>query len=46
MEPDPSPIASIRAFLVRHPDKWRRHREESLRRAIVNAGMKGGQHGR
>jgi hypothetical protein len=39
-------IRSIRAFLARHPDKWRRHREESLRRAIVNAGRKGGPSGR
>jgi hypothetical protein len=37
---------AIRAFLVRHPDKWRRHREESLRRAIKNAGRKGGPRGR
>lgn len=46
MEHDRSQIAALRAFLARHPDQWRRHREESLRLAIVNAGRKGGPRGR
>jgi|688.fasta_scaffold266523_4 hypothetical protein len=46
MEPDPSPIASILAFLDRHPDQAQRHREEAMRRAIKDAGRKGGPRGR
>jgi hypothetical protein len=39
-------IELILAYLARHPDQARRHREESLRRAIKAAGRKGGPHGR
>jgi hypothetical protein len=39
-------IERIRAFLARHPDQARRHREESLRRAIKKEGRKGGPSGR
>jgi|LakMenEpi03Aug12_release.lakeMendotaPanAssembly.Ray.scaffolds.fasta_scaffold852858_2 hypothetical protein len=50
MAPDRRPIADmikeLLAFLALHPDQARRHREESLRRAIKAAGRKGGPHGR